>query len=459
MSLLTLNSTPAERRRGCVFSELFRDNAKVLANGGTISGAPVIYFGATFNGTTDGIVYALSGNEYNSPLISIVCEFTPHFAYDVNTQRYLFDSSDSVGGNNRFRVYKMDNANSNVLKIELNGTEIAAIASATYAAYWLQNQRNVLVISGDATNDLTNVWLNGTQILTDDATAWASASNAVVEQDIGTSYDTSLDYDGVIHSFKVFQSLLSEAEAIDYYNNSTYNYRNEALVDLPMTAATHDTTNTRTLDVSGNGFDATFGDGSTSTTYPTKLAGRGYDFNLANSQYLNLGNVADFDNDEPQSISFLIKTSVATSLSALVSKSQGGGAGYSGWQLYLEGADTALLVFRIYDTSITTGIKVTGDIKINDGLLHNVVITYDGSQTAAGVKMYVDTVENAYTANVDTGFAGSTLNSADLNIGRTTYGSLPLDGEIYNYKQFSTVLTPTQIADMSIEAFASLNQI
>lgn len=56
------------------------------------------------------------------------------------------------------------------------------------------------------------------------------------------------------------------------------NYINEAKVWLPMTMETHDAGNLRTLDKSGNGLHFQFGDGATSTTYPTKLASRGYSF-------------------------------------------------------------------------------------------------------------------------------------------------------------------------------------
>jgi len=37
MSLLVKNTTPAERERGCVFSELFRDSSSIVRNDGTIA--------------------------------------------------------------------------------------------------------------------------------------------------------------------------------------------------------------------------------------------------------------------------------------------------------------------------------------------------------------------------------------------------------------------------------------
>jgi hypothetical protein len=61
--------------------------------------------------------------------------------------------------------------------------------------------------------------------------------------------------------------------------SSIYNYVNNAKVWLPMTSATHDPTNVRTLDVSSNKLHFRFGNGVTSTTYPAKNSGqRGYSF-------------------------------------------------------------------------------------------------------------------------------------------------------------------------------------
>jgi hypothetical protein len=49
------------------------------------------------------------------------------------------------------------------------------------------------------------------------------------------------------------------------------NFRNRAVLDLPMRMAQHDATNLRTLDISPTGAHATFGDGVTPASYPTKM--------------------------------------------------------------------------------------------------------------------------------------------------------------------------------------------
>jgi hypothetical protein len=70
----------------------------------------------------------------------------------------------------------------------------------------------------------------------------------------------------------------------------TYSYRNDALIDLPLRMAQHDPVNLQALDVSGNGYHSTFGDGSTPATYPTKLDyQRGYSFD--GGDYLQSGTI------------------------------------------------------------------------------------------------------------------------------------------------------------------------
>jgi len=70
--------------------------------------------------------------------------------------------------------------------------------------------------------------------------------------------------------------------ALDYYYN-------RSKIWLPMKAENHDPVNDRTLDVSGGGNHAIFGDGVTTTTFPTKLQKRGYNFSgVAAAQRMKL---------------------------------------------------------------------------------------------------------------------------------------------------------------------------
>lgn len=98
---------------------------------------------------------------------------------------------------------------------------------------------------------------------------------------VGGSNGAGLNCGGDILSIRVFNTVLTDQEIIDFYNRETYSYLTQAVGSWPMLAATHDPGNSRTLDVSGNANHATF-----SPTPPTKISGRhGYDFNGTNNYF------------------------------------------------------------------------------------------------------------------------------------------------------------------------------
>jgi hypothetical protein len=98
-------------------------------------------------------------------------------------------------------------------------------------------------------------------------------------------------FDGNIRDVKFFNTALSAEDIANYANQTMWTYKKNCTVNLPMGLAQHDPTNFRTLDVSGNGNHAIFGDGSTSSTFPTKIINRhGYSFDGVND-YLQLPSV------------------------------------------------------------------------------------------------------------------------------------------------------------------------
>lgn len=218
MSLLARYTTPAERRRYCVASfgferaDLLVENmGPGLAGADVITGSPVIDFGAELDSSTPdyfNLNLDVAKNIFNHDPISFVIEFTPNFDYDDGETRVFFSAGVPL-----YSIYKFADDN---IELNMGGTAIAVIASATYSAYWAVNERNVLVVS--STSGDTNVWLNGTQILTNDATAWTFGTPDTCFT-IGTDCgDTGDAFDGTLHSVKFFHSLLTADEALDYYN-------------------------------------------------------------------------------------------------------------------------------------------------------------------------------------------------------------------------------------------------
>lgn len=270
MGLYLQNTVQAERDRGCVLSLRFRDAASVFRERGAITGNPTfVDDGIVLDGTNDYLTYSLTGREITNAGNTVVMEFWPEFDYDEDAIRYLYTSNTP----NILYVAKRDTASSHVLRIVAGGVAVADIASSVYGPYWKVNQRNVLVVR-TLTSD-TSVWLNGAEILSNNTTAF-SVPTTPVSMVVGARQDGVLLFKGKITAFKLFDQQLEAQEAIDFYNQSTWDYMDDAELILPMRAQDHDPTNVRTLDVTTGRHHATFGDGATPTTYPTKLARRGY---------------------------------------------------------------------------------------------------------------------------------------------------------------------------------------
>jgi len=135
------------------------------------------------------------------------------------------------------------------------------------------------------------------------------------------------------------------------------------------------------------------------------------------NEYVTCGDVLDKDGTDPFSISLWFKSSAAVGV-PLVSKKQttAPGEGYAVYKKVSGG-----LYFTIAYQWVTNYIQVSTTLSIwNDNQWHHVLCTYDGSQDASGVTIYVDgdRVSTSVTANT---LSVSTSNSEPLEFSADTY--------------------------------------
>lgn len=123
----------------------------------------------------------------------------------------------------------------------------------------------------------------------------------------------------------------------------------------------------------------------------------------------------DFDRLTPFSVKFKLKTSDASATGrGLITKAGSNAFAGPGWNVRLN--ITHNLAFTHQNTSGTNLIVVKTNITVNDGAEHEYVVTYSGSSTAAGVKIYQDGVDLALTTVNDT-LSATTLNDTPVVIG------------------------------------------
>ncbi len=126
-----------------------------------------------------------------------------------------------------------------------------------------------------------------------------------------------------------------------------------------------------------------------------------------------MGDILDFDKDEPFSISAWVKATLGAT-QAIVTKEENGGD-FEGYNFILDAAG-ALTFFLVHDIAPADYIAVFSSEKVVDEVWAHVMVTYDGSITAAGVLLYKDGLNLTENTISDT-LTDTTVNAAPLNIG------------------------------------------
>jgi len=161
--------------------------------------------GYDLDGTSDYLLNSNVTGIYNNTYQTIVVAFKPDFAYNDNVFHYFFDSTSG----SRYNLAKSNTAGSYALLLYFGNTGIASITISTYSPYWKQHGINILIVSGTSGNN--NVWLNGFQILINNTTSWSAAASTSIW--LGSSYASSLFFDGEILHFSTYSILFSPTQA------------------------------------------------------------------------------------------------------------------------------------------------------------------------------------------------------------------------------------------------------
>lgn len=125
--------------------------------------------------------------------------------------------------------------------------------------------------------------------------------------------------------------------------------------------------------------------------------------------------------------------------------------GYQGWELHTGttsyGGDSRSVTVWLAHDYPSSAIQVNATLPVLDNQWHHVAFTYDGSSSAAGVKIYIDGVEAAATASLDS--LGDNIANGDgseLNIGTRMNGAHHgFTGAIDEVALFDHALTPAEM--------------
>ena len=168
------------------------------------------------------------------------------------------------------------------------------------------------------------------------------------------------------------------------------------------------------------------------------------EFNDADTDdYVTLGNVLNYTADDAFSQELWIKTSSSAD-SWFIGKLDATGTGV-GQALLLLSSPVGLLEFQI--TGDAGGsIIVRSAATVNTGAWVHVVVTYDGSRTAAGVALYIDGVDSTGATMSDTLGAGESIATLSpfllASFEGTVYG---LGGRLDEVAVYGKALSPAEV--------------
>jgi len=408
-----------------------RSSTSIAEDGGTIAGSLSYNSvkGAYFDGITNYISYYPS-SYLTSNKISISIEFTPSFVCTDGATRYLFSAY-----TNSVKLLVAKNAGSGISVYIGDG--VSVIGGSSVAGLWRVNERNV--ITAACVSGTNKVWLNGV-LAGSSGVAWTPLANYTTAV-IGAYYYGSMSspFVGNIHSISIYNTLLTETEALDLYDNSTFNFFSVADVFLDMKSQTSNGTNQITKDKSGHGRDFKLGDGTTASTMPAFMS-PGYDLD-GTSDYLLNSNVTGIYNNTYQTIVVAFRPNFVYTNNAYsyLYSSAAGAFQYAVVKAANVGSNALYVIMGGYEVqAIASSIyspywKQHGvNVLVVSGISGNTDVWLNGNQILTkGNTVWVPT------------------NSTSIYLGQVYSGTARFNGEIFHFStygnKFSQKMSDTQV--------------
>lgn len=163
-------------------------------------------------------------------------------------------------------------------------------------------------------------------------------------------------------------------------------------------------------------------------------------FDGVNEQVTCLNNAAyNFERTDSFTISLWIYPTNLTGINSIISKRINSGAG---WGVTTNGT---MMVFQLINTDPTNRISVFNSAALTLNAWNHVVITYDGSSTAAGVVNYINTVVQLNTINADS-LSATSQSVSNMYLGRNATSGVYFSGYMGIVRIWNSVLSVGEIS-------------
>lgn len=164
------------------------------------------------------------------------------------------------------------------------------------------------------------------------------------------------------------------------------------------------------------------------------------------NQYVNFGDNLDIERTDTFSISMWVKFASLSSAQSLFAK-QDTNSPYRG-PIY-EVASSSSVVFQLNNTDGSNAIdRRFNSVSLSTNTWYHFVLTYSGSSTATGVKLYINGVEQSGTTTTNN-LNATTINAINANLGGYGNGSaLGFNGKMTEVSFWSTELSQANVTTL-----------
>lgn len=255
---------------------------------------------------------------------------------------------------------------------------------------------------------------------------------------------SSRAFPGALDDARVYNRTLSGTEITALYNTGAAKAKTANNLGLIGYWSMEDGTGTQATDFSGGGSAGTLTGNAVS--WVNGKRGKGLSFG-GSDDYVNMGNVLDFERTDTRSFAFWINVAAAPSAHNIFASKIGDASAYRGFDIGVRG-DVAgdPLEFELRGSADSNWLTIRATPPAWDGNWHHVVMTYSGNSAPSGVKIYFDGTLLSNTTDADT-LASSIGNTGSFVLGAfdETLLSADFTGSLDEFRIYNRVLTQAEV--------------
>ena len=298
------------------------------------------------------------------------------------------------------------------------------------------NQWNHVVCAYDGAG-VVKFYVDGS-LITTGAASWTDAAGATNTY-IGSYAGATHYFNGIIDEVGVWNRELIASEVTELYNSGAGKQYPTGILPLwndLLAYYTADNTPNDALDT----YNGTLVNG---TTYGTGIINQGFSLDGVNDT-VDFGNVLDFDGSTPFSISCWINGSSLGSTTKIFLAKCSNTTPFNGYTFGVTSAKN--VYFQLSNDANTNFLAIINTATLSDSTWYHCLMTYDGSKSSSGLKVYVDNALNTQTIFSDT-LTGSISNTKSFKIGARDNGFF-YGGLVDEISVFNRELTASEVTQL-----------